>query len=393
MRFFLIYLSSVSKPALLIGAGVLLAYTVPAYAQQEDILLPAEDATALEDTPPPTLPAPDPAALTAPVDPSAAEQAQDSMDDLLKKIDAGADEVKQAPPAVPEVEAEQSIAAPPADAALASPDEAPAQSPTDAGAPVVDAAPDATNIPEIPALPAAAQADENLFFDADNLVPEGEMGTKGGPRKVNPSLQPASKLIVVTKDYTPNARQAQLVSAERAITLGRYGAALELYNGMYEKNKRDPNILMGRAIALQHLGQTDEAIQAYEELLDIRPENVQAQVNMLGLMGQRYPAVGLQRLMDLREKEPGNVALVGQIAVLQGGMGNYEEALKYLGIAASMEPHNANHLFNMAVIADRLGRKADAVNYYEQALEIDTIYGGGRSIPRESVYERLSRLR
>lgn len=166
-----------------------------------------------------------------------------------------------------------------------------------------------------------------------------------------------------------------------------------MYNALYAKNKRDPNILMGRAISLQHMGQDDEAIRAYEELLDIHPGNVQAQVNMLGLVGQRYPSVGLRRLLELREKEPGNVAIIGQIAVLAANSGQNDEALKYLGMAMSMEPNNATHAYNMAVIADKMGHKEDAVKFYESALETDSIYGGGKDVPREAVYERLAQLR
>lgn len=388
MRFFFDYLSSVSKSALKVGAGLVVCAASPAYAQ-EDILLPADGGSVAIESPAPdeSTPAPDlppDGELAVEADSGAPDdaQAQDAMDDLLKKIDSSEEETGADPAvsAVPEGQAEQIDAAPPAEGELADPNSA-------------GASEAAANVPEIPAMPAAEEPDENLFFDANNLVPEGEMGGKGGPRKVNPSLEPASKLIVVTKNAAPSARQAQLVAAERAIALGRYDAALEMYDGMYQKNSRDPNVLMGRAVALQHLGQDDEAIRAYEELLNIRPENIEAQVNMIGLIGQRYPAVGLQRLMDLRQKQPGNVALLGQIAVMQANMGNYEDAFKYLGMAAGMEPHNASHLFNMAVTADRAGKKADAVNYYEQALEVDTIYGGGRSIPRDAIYERLARLR
>jgi Tfp pilus assembly protein PilF len=58
-----------------------------------------------------------------------------------------------------------------------------------------------------------------------------------------------------------------------------------------------------------------------------------------------------------------------------------------------MEPQNAGHVFNMAVIADRAGDKKQAITYYEEALEIDTLYGSGRSIPRDAVFERLAELR
>lgn len=237
------------------------------------------------------------------------------------------------------------------------------------------------------------EVDDNLYYDSDALVPTGEIGLKGGPRKVNPAVEPGSKLIVVRKNHSSGSRQAKLVSADRAMSLGRYDSALTFYDELYARNKRDPNILLGRATALQQLGQDEAAIQAYEELLDLRPNNVEAQINMLGILGKKYPAVALKRLLDLRERHDRHVGIAAQIAVVQAELGRYEEAVRYLGMAAGLEPQNASHLFNMAVIADRSGDKTQAVKYYEQALEVDTVYGGGRSIPRDQVFSRLARLR
>ena len=58
-----------------------------------------------------------------------------------------------------------------------------------------------------------------------------------------------------------------------------------------------------------------------------------------------------------------------------------------------MDPKNANLIYNMAVIADRSGDKKQAVSYYEQALEVDSVHGANRTIPREAVYERLAQIR
>lgn len=178
-----------------------------------------------------------------------------------------------------------------------------------------------------------------------------------------------------------------------ATKLGRYESALEIYDGLYATNKRDPNILLGRATSFQRAGRFDEAIAAYEELLEIRPSNVEAQINLQGLMGRRYPAVALINLQKLHEDNPGSTAIIAQIAVIEAQLGRYPDAIRYLGMAASMEPNNANHIFNMAVIADRAGDKKQAVRYYEEALEVDTLYGASKSIPRETVFERLAQLR
>lgn len=236
------------------------------------------------------------------------------------------------------------------------------------------------------------EAEPEAFFDAEQLVPQGEM-SKQGPKRVNPTLQPASKLITVRKNAGEDTTTAQLVSAERAMSLGLYDSALEMFDKLYSKNKRDPRVLMGRAVALQNLGNFEDAMRMYEELSALDSRNVEVKVNMLGLLATKYPAIALRRLADLREEHPDNVGIVAQLAITEANVGDFESALKHLGMAASMEPQNANHLYNMAVITDRAGQTSQAVSYYEQALEVDSIYGSGRSIPREAVYERLANIR
>ncbi len=234
--------------------------------------------------------------------------------------------------------------------------------------------------------------DENLFYDADSLIPQGEFVKKGGTIKINPRTQPASKFVVVRKNSSANSLKARLVSASRAINLGRYDSALAIYDSLYKYNKRDPQILMGRALALQHMGRIDESLMAYNDFLDRKPKDINARVNMLGLMVRKYPAVALRHLMDLHEKHEGNVGVIAQIAVTHAQMGHHAEALKYFGIAAGMEPRNASHLFNMAIVTDKAGDTETAVTLYEKALEVDAVNGSG-SVPRETIYERLAQLR
>ncbi|MAE51049.1 MAG: hypothetical protein CMH27_04500 [Micavibrio sp.] len=243
-----------------------------------------------------------------------------------------------------------------------------------------------------PAANAGGIDDDDVFYDAEALVPEGELGKKSH-RALDPVTEPASRMIIVRKNAAGDTRHARLVSAERALKLGRDSSALEIYNELYKKNKRNKQVLMGRAIALQKLGLIEEAILAYEELLEVQPGNIEARANMLGLMATRYPAVAVRQLKDLRANNPDNVALVAQLGIAEAQMGNLDSAMRYMGVAASMEPNNASHYYNLAIIADQSGAKKDAVRYYEQALEVDSIYGGNRTVPREAIYTRLAKLR
>ena len=242
--------------------------------------------------------------------------------------------------------------------------------------------------PVVPGLP-----DEDLFYDANSLIPQGEIGQRAGPRKLDPRNQPASSLVIVTDKQGSDSVNAQLVAAQRAQALGLYDSAAQIYEELYKKNKRDDRILMGRAVVFQHMGRFDEAIQAYQTLLDKSPKNKEAQINMLGLMTEKYPSVALRRLLDMEEEQGKSAALAAQIAVAYAKLGNFNEALSYLGVASSMEPDNAAHVFNIAVIADRGGNIGMAKTYYERALDVDSANGTAEGVPRDIIYERLAKLR
>lgn len=237
----------------------------------------------------------------------------------------------------------------------------------------------------------AAPSAPNVYFDS--MMKDRDIRDDDIPRRVNPRFEPGSRYIVVERGARADSHQAMLVAAKRALHLGRYSSALQMFEELYKKNKRDRQVLMGLAVAQQRSGFNESAIRTYEELLEIDPDNVDANTNMLGLIKVQYPSIAYRRLVDLWEKNPRNAGLAAQIGLTSAELGNNEDAIHYLGIAASLEPNNANYLYNMAVIVDRSGASKDAIQYYEKALQIDAMYGGSRTVPRDSIYDRLSKLR
>jgi tetratricopeptide (TPR) repeat protein len=239
------------------------------------------------------------------------------------------------------------------------------------------------------------------YFDS----PPGQALRDIPPPSINPNIAPGESIIIVQKDMgspegvvveksPQTARiESQLIAGGRAVKLGRYDAALEIYNSLYQMNPRDGRILMGRALTLQKMGEVAAAISGYEELLSLDPNNVDATVNLMGLIRKEYPAVALEKLLDLRQRYPNSSAIAAQLGVAYADAGNVDSALRYLGMASQMQPQNPLHIYNMAVLADRAGKREQAIGFYERALEIDAVYGTGRAFSRERVYDRLARLR
>lgn len=242
----------------------------------------------------------------------------------------------------------------------------------------------------------ARQQHSGTYYDANSLVPDSDLARAGatGPRKVDPKIEPGQKFVTVTKGESATSFEGQYVAATRALKLGRYAAAMEMFEQLHDRNPRDARVLMGLAVAQQGAGFTESASQTYESLLNVQPNNADAIVNLMGIMKAQYPSVTLQRLMELRNKYPMNAGVPAQIGLINAEMKNYGDALRFLEVAATMQPTNSSHLYNMAIVADHQGDTRSAIKYYERSLELDSAYGdAANSLPRDEIFDRLSVLR
>ncbi len=203
----------------------------------------------------------------------------------------------------------------------------------------------------------------------------------------------ARRVVSVQRQADAGDYRSMLASAERALNMGQYDSAMALYENLRKDRPDDLRVMMGLAVAQQRYGLDEAAQHTYESILAKDPDNTEATVNMLGLMQDDNPDEAFVKLSALWAKNPQSAAIAAQLGLISAQLGKGDDAMRYVGIAASLEPHNAGHLYNMAVITDRKGGRGRAIELYEKALEIDAAYGAGKSVPREMIYDRLYYLR
>jgi Flp pilus assembly protein TadD len=241
------------------------------------------------------------------------------------------------------------------------------------------------------------QKHSGQYFDGTRVVPDPKMSNLPGaaPRMVDPKYQPASRYAIAHGTASAKSFEAQYVAATRAIKLQRYAAAMEMFEKLYRQNSKDPRVLMGLAVSQQGAGFTESAAQTYEELLSVQPNNANAIVNLMGIMKNQYPSVTLNRLMELRQKYPNNAGIPAQIGLVNADLSNFDDSIRYFEIAASMEPSNPSHIYNMAIVADKQGQIRKAIQNYERALQMEAAAIGSstETLPREQIYDRLVVLR
>ncbi len=199
--------------------------------------------------------------------------------------------------------------------------------------------------------------------------------------------------LVVHKDRNADDVDSRLTAARLSLSQGRNQAALQFFNELYQQNPRDKRVMMGRAVALQKLGQTENALTAYEEVLADDPKNLEALTNMLGLIKTQDPALALEKLQELRDIYPYNADITAQLGVAQGENGNYKEALKYLNMADALKPGSAYVLFNKAVLYDKMGQSTQAADIYRQIVRMSVDGNLDAPLPIDRIKNRLATMR
>ena len=247
------------------------------------------------------------------------------------------------------------------------------------------------------------------YFDA----PPGEILEDIAPPSIDVTRNPGESIIIVQKppgydDYNVSGpdssvriersaatetQAAASVSADRALRLGRYDMALTFYNQILAQNPNDVSALLGRAIAYQKMGRNDAAAQGYRDVLRLDKSNVTAATNLAGLQSGRAPDAALKNLSKVYQDDPNNPAVKAQMGVSLASSGDIEAAYDAFLKSTQSDPKNPQHFFNLAVMAERLGKKSEAIGAYEKCLEVDAIYGTGRGINRDQIYDRLTALR
>lgn len=340
-------------------------------------------------------------------------------------VAAAAPQAPAAEAAVPAVPA--TVEMTPADAALPAPETAaaaPAETPAATSAPT----PAAEDLPvpaETIALPEGAVTDATVAKPADKTgasagelaivnnagtldkLPPPEGGVLSGTGNDAAATDAISalaseeamirplpkKYLVVQKDHKAGEIDTRLTGARLALSQGRTQAALQIFNELYADYPRDKRVMMGRAVSFQKLGQTGEALAAYEDILNRDPKNLDALTNMLGLLKKENPGLAVEKLLELREAYPFNADITAQLGVAYAGSGEYEEALRYLEMADALKPGSAFVLYNKGVLFDKMGRTAEAGAIYRQIVRMAADGYLDQGLPVDAIKRRLAVMR
>ena len=209
-----------------------------------------------------------------------------------------------------------------------------------------------------------------------------------GPPPAETPITPPPDIVIARATARPEDPAHGLVQAGfDAFRDDRLGDAERAYRDALALAPRHPRALEGLAAVLQRSGRSDEALDVFDRLLEVEPDNTLAAAALLAATGNDAAAAVDLKLMIQRHPEAAQLHFA--LGSVYAGADAWVDAQASFARASALDAANPNILFNLAVSQEHLGRRASAAASYRAALLAAEHYPG---FDARIIIERLATL-
>ena len=175
----------------------------------------------------------------------------------------------------------------------------------------------------------------------------------------------------------PIAVNARIMSVDPSVEQGYQAfqkndlaAARDSYQKALARDPNNRDALLGLAAIDVRSGQLEAAEARYLKVLETDPRDGQATAALVSLRGRLDPVASESRLKTLIANQPNTAQLHFALGNQYAQQSRWAEAQAAYFKAYSIDPENADYVFNLAVSLDQLRQKKTALEYYQRALAL-----------------------
>ncbi len=254
---------------------------------------------------------------------------------------------------------------------------------------------------ETMASEAVASAETTVETDSSRVVAGSATVTRTEPAETvkitntrqieTATAQPekASSTLKITSGSRIGQKHLWLAEAYEAYTSGNDSLAITRYNQVLEIDPGNRNALLARAAISVQNNNNPAAIKDYQTLLMYNPKDSLAMTSLITVANYSPVETESQLKLMIRD-EPDSPYLNFALANAYGALNRWQEAQGYYFKALENSPGDPNYAYNLAVSLEHISQPAQAVAYYQRAL--DNIGNGLASFSREVVSQRMEAL-
>jgi len=210
---------------------------------------------------------------------------------------------------------------------------------------------------------------------------DGDVSKLRGTRKsldtlalnINKALEPhTGKGKIKLSDAERRMAQEKYNKAIQAGRSRNYEEALNAYDEALNIDPRHFQSLFNKAVVLQMLGRVGDALICYDKALEINPNDAEIWGNRgiaLRSLGRTEEAIeSYHKGLGIN---PADSALWSNLGIALRSVGRVKEAIESYDKAIEINPHDAGVLSNKGVVLGSMGLLKEAIDCYDKALAID----------------------
>lgn len=210
--------------------------------------------------------------------------------------------------------------------------------------------------------------------------------------KQRSTTTPAEKKIlniVRTKKVDPIH---QLLSeAYKAFHRNDFKTAESLYTQVLQRESKNRDALLGIAAIAIKQQRYEYARQKYQYLLKLNPRDSIATAGISSIENQIDPQLNESQLKFMLKEQPDSPHLYFALGSLYSSQNKWPAAQSAYFSAWSADNKNADYTYNLAVSLDHLGKKDQALDFYQLSLKLKQASAGNFST--ENTQQRINTLK
>jgi serine/threonine protein kinase len=198
-------------------------------------------------------------------------------------------------------------------------------------------------------------------------APPPEKSVKPSPFPKRPAEPTVIEAVV-----PPKSHKDWLEEGNAFFKLKQYKEAIKAYEEAVQLDPNNAVAYRNKGVALNDLGRYEEAIKAYEEAIQLDPNNAVFYRNRcvaLNWLGRYEEAI--KAYEEAIQLDPNSAVFYRNKGVALSKLGRYEEAIKACEEAIQLDPNNAVVYRTKGVALNWLGRYEEAIKACEQAIRLD----------------------
>ena len=192
---------------------------------------------------------------------------------------------------------------------------------------------------------------------------------------------------VIIQQHQEESIDPILNDAYLAYRSGELDRSQQLYRRALSLDSRNSDALLGLAAIAQRRGEDNQAAHYYALVMALDPRNAVANAGMSALTNDDNRE---SRLKTLLNEQPDSASLHFALGNYYAGQARWADAQQAYFNAYKVAPDDAELAFNLAVSLDRLGQSKSAAQYYQRALQLDTVHHAG--FDHASISQRIKEL-